>query len=131
MKAAVRFYSRSGHTKMLADALAEAVGVKAVSVDSPEAPLGEKADVLFIGGALYAYGIDRHLKKYLSSLDASKVGRAVVFSSASLSRHALDLIRKALEEKGIPVEDEMFFVKGKPDTSDLADAKKFAAEILG
>ena len=62
MKAAVRFYSRSGNTKLVADAIAGALGISAVSVDAPEAELKEKADVLFVGGALYAYGLDKYLK---------------------------------------------------------------------
>ena len=56
---AVRYYSRSGNTKLVADAIADAIHVKAVSVDQADAPLTEKADVLFIGGALYAYGRPR------------------------------------------------------------------------
>ena len=37
MKTAVRYYSRSGNTKAVAEAIAEAAGVKAVPVDSPDA----------------------------------------------------------------------------------------------
>ena len=50
MSTAVRYYSRSGNTKLVAEAIAKALGVSAVSVDRPEAALNEKADVLFIGG---------------------------------------------------------------------------------
>lgn len=35
MKAAVRYYSRSGNTKALADAIAAAAGAEAISVDRP------------------------------------------------------------------------------------------------
>lgn len=68
MNIAVRYYSRSGNTKAVAEAIAEAVGVPAVSVDQSGAALKEPADVLFVGGALYAYGLDRHLKNYLQEL---------------------------------------------------------------
>ena len=44
MKAAVRFYSRSGNTKLVADAIAGALGISAVSVDAPEAELKENRD---------------------------------------------------------------------------------------
>ena len=54
MNCAVRYYSRSGNTKLVADAIAKAAGVKAVSTDSSEAQICEPVDVLFIGGALYA-----------------------------------------------------------------------------
>ena len=55
MNYAVRYYSKSGNTKAVAEAIAKAAGVPAVSVDSAEAVLSSPVDVLFIGGALYAY----------------------------------------------------------------------------
>ena len=68
MRAAVRYYSRSGNTKLVAEALAKAAGVPAVSVDAADAAVTEPVDVLFIGGALYAYGIDKKLQEYLKTL---------------------------------------------------------------
>lgn len=56
MKAAVRYYSRTGNTKIAAEAIARAAGTRAVSVDAPDAAIQDPVDVLFIGGALYAYG---------------------------------------------------------------------------
>ena len=76
MKNAVRYYSRSGNTKTAAEAIARAIGTDAVSVDSASASLQEPVDVLFIGGALYAYGIDKHLKAYLGSLKKDQVKKA-------------------------------------------------------
>ena len=68
MKAAVRYYSRSGNTRVLAEAIAKGAGTEAVSVDKAEAVLNEEVDVLFLGGALYAYGLHGNLKKYLQTL---------------------------------------------------------------
>ena len=98
---AVRYFSRSGNTKAVAQAMAQAIGAQAISTDAPEAPLEEKVDILFIGGALYAYGLDENLSAYLEALDAEKVGKAVVFSTSWISKHAGDLIKQALEKKGI------------------------------
>ena len=131
MKAAVRFYSRSGNTKLVADAIAGALGISAVSVDAPEAELKEKADVLFVGGALYAYGLDKHLKEYLEKLFTGQVGKAVIFSTSWISKHSIDLIRKALEAKGIPVEKETFYVKNKADEKQLKEAATFAKKMAG
>ncbi len=123
---AVRYYSRSGNTRLVADAIADAIHVKAVSVDQSDAPLSEKADVLFIGGALYAYGLDKHLKTYLASLDPAKVGKAVIFSTSWISRHSIDLIRNALASKGIAVAPETFYVKNKANKEQLQKAREFA-----
>ncbi|MGN0056166.1 MAG: flavodoxin family protein [Atopobiaceae bacterium] len=130
MHAAVRYFSRSGNTKLVADAIADAAHTQAVSVDAPDATLSEHVDVLFIGGALYAYGLDKHLRDYVRSLDASQVGKAVVFSSAWLSRHALDILRNELGARGIQVEERDFFVKNKANADQLEQARQFARSFL-
>ena len=130
MSVAVRYFSRSGNTKKVAEYIAEAAGVNAVSVDAADAALTEKADVLFIGGALYAYGIDDNLKKYLNTLSSDKVGKAVVFSTSWLSKHALDLIKNSLTEKGIPVEESTFYLKSKAVDGSRTEAMKFAKKFI-
>lgn len=130
MNVAVRYYSRSGNTRTVAEHIAKAAGVEAISVDSNDAALNEKVDVLFIGGALYAYGIDDNLKKYLKELDGDKVGKAVVFSTSWLSKHALDLIKSGLAEKGIPVESDTLYFKSKAVEGSMDEAMKFAKKYL-
>lgn len=130
MKTAVRFYSRSGNTKAVAEAIAKAAGVSEVSVDSADAVIQEPVDILFIGGALYAYGIDSHLKDFLKSLKKSDVKKAVVFSTSWISKHAIDIIKKELGEKGIPAVDEVFYVKNKPSEEQLKEAAAFAKKFL-
>ena len=88
MKIVVRYYSRTGNTKAYAEAIAKGAGVNAVSVDAVDAPITEPVDTLFLGGGLYAYGIDSHLKDYIAKLDAKLVSKAVVFSTSWLSRPA-------------------------------------------
>jgi len=131
MKNAVRYYSRSGNTKTAAEAVARAIGTDAVSVDSASASLQEPVDVLFIGGALYAYGIDKHLKAYLGSLKKDQVKKAVVFSTSWISKHAIDLIKDELNRKGIPVEKETLYFRGKPGEKQLQDAANVARRICG
>lgn len=126
MKTAVRYYSRSGNTKLLAEAIATGAGVPAVSVDAADAALSEPVDLLFIGGALYAYGLDSHLKIYLAGLDGGKVKKAVVFSTSWLSKHSLALIKDALTAKGIEVEEKTLYAKNKLSADYLKEAETFA-----
>ena len=126
MNIAVRYYSRSGNTKAVAEAIAKAVGVDAVSVEKPEAQINEPIDVLFVGGALYAYGLDSHLKEYLKTLKKDNVKRAVVFSTSWFSKHSVELIKKGLSDNGITVETEYFYVKNRPNEAQEKDAAVFA-----
>ena len=130
MNIAVRYYSKSGNTRAVAEAVAEAVGVKAVSVDTAEADIKEPVDLLFIGGALYAYGLDKHLKEYLKTLKKENVKKAVVFSTSWISKHSVDLIKNGLKEVGIPVEEEFFYVKNKPNDDQKKQAADFARKFI-
>ncbi len=55
MDIAVRYCSKTkfGNTRRIAEAIAEGVGVTAVSIDA-EPKLTRKVDILFLGGAPYA-----------------------------------------------------------------------------
>jgi flavodoxin len=130
MTTAVRYYSRSGNTKAVAEAVARAAGVRAISVDSAGAGIDEPVDVLFVGGALYAYGIDSHLREYLDSLDGGLVGEAVVFSTSWVSKHAIELMREALRKRGVSVDEETLHFRGKPNEAQLEEAEKFARKLL-
>jgi flavorubredoxin len=127
---AVRYYSKSGNTKLLAEAIARGAGVIPISVDEDSAKITENVDVLFIGGALYAYGLDKRLNKYLSEIDGNKVKKAVVFSTSWISKHSIDLIKNALKEKGIEVAEETFYVKNKPNEKQMAEAEEFAKKFI-
>ena len=80
MKVAVRYFTKTGHTKLLADAVAEAAGVKAETVD---VPLTEDVDILFLGSAVYAANLDEAVKSFIDSISVS-VGKIVPFSSAAI-----------------------------------------------
>ena len=130
MNISVRYYSRGGNTKLLAESIAKDLNVSAISVDSDNSELKDDVDVLFIGGALYVYGLDKNLNKYIENLDAKKIKRAVAFSTSWLSKHSIDLIKKGLMKKGIKVEEEDCYYKGKPSENDLKEAESFAKRIV-
>ena len=46
----VRYYSKTGNTKKLADGIAKTLGVKAKSL---EEPINGEVDVLFLGSSVY------------------------------------------------------------------------------
>ena len=131
MTVEVRYYSRSGNTKLLAEAIAKSLNVNAISVDVENSDIKNETDVLFVGGALYAYGLDKRLKQYLDNIDGNKIKKAVVFSTSWLSKHSIDLIKDSLVQKGIKVEEEYCYAKGKPSNNDLKEAEVFAKKMIG
>lgn len=135
MKTAVRYYSRGGNTEKLAKAIAEAVGVEALTT---EVPLSEDVDILFLGSSVYAYGVDDSVKKFIAG-NRAKIGKVVNFSTAALIRSTYKQVSRLLEEKNIPMAKEEFYCrgsfgpmhKGKPDAEDLKKAAEFAKKIVG
>jgi flavodoxin len=133
MKNEVRYLSKSGNTKKVAEAIAGAVGVSAKSI--PE-PVPADTELLFLGGAVYAFGIDEELKKFIAAIPAS-VKRVAVFSTTAVVKSAYPHIKKLLVERGITVSEQEFhcrgeftFIhKGRPNAEDLKKAAEFAKKV--
>lgn len=134
MKIAIRYYTRGGNTKKLADAIAEAIGVEAKTTAEP---LTEDVDILFLGSSVYAYGVDDEVKKFIKEIDV-KVGKVVNFSTAAIIKSTYKQVAKLLAEKNIPFAKEEFACqgsfavmhKGKPDANDCKAAADFAKKIV-
>lgn len=135
MRLAVRYYSKSGNTKKLAEAIAEAVGCAAREIP---ASFNENVDVLFLGAAVYWGGISSEVKTFIRGLDKSKVGKVVVFSTSALAQRAFPQIQQELTKAGVAVEAENFYCRGqfmnlhhgKPDENDLTAAREFARRVI-
>lgn len=136
MKIAVRYYTKTGNTKKLAMAIAEAVGVEAKPIS---VPVDEPVDILFLGNSYYAFSIDPEVKKFILSLNKTKVGRIVNFGSAAMLNSTYKKVKAAADKVGIPMDEREFHCKGefkgihkgKPDETDMKAAADFARRIVG
>lgn len=136
MKIAVRYYTKTGNTKRLAEAIADAVGAEAlpisVSVDEP-------VDVLFLGNSYYAFNIDPEVREFIHSLDSSKVGCIVNFGSAAMLNSTWKKVKAEADKTGVTMDKREFHCKGefkglhkgRPNEKDLKDAAEFARSIAG
>ena len=70
------------------------------------------------------------VRYYSRSGNTQKVGKAVVFSTSWLSKHALDLIRNEFTQKGIPVESSTLYFKSKAVDGSRDEAVKFAKKYI-
>lgn len=136
MKVAVRYYTKTGNTKRLAEAVAEAVGVQALTI---ETPVTEQVDILFLGNSYYAFTIDPEVRAFVQSLDKDKVGRIVNFGSAAMLNSTYRKIKAVADKVGIPVDEHEFHCKGefkgihkgRPNEEDLKAVREFAKKIVG
>lgn len=114
MSIAIRYQSRGGHVKEMAEIISEGVGVEPISIDDPRAPITKPVDILFIGGALYKFKLDPGMEEYLESIPEGMVTTAFVFGSSALTRRPIFIIQERLRAKGIDIQPMGLYMRGKP-----------------
>ena len=133
MRFAVRYYTKTGNTKRLAEAIAKELGVEALPISEP---VNEQIDFLFMGNSYYAFDIDPEVKKFVSSLDKDKVGKIVNFGSAAMLNSTYKKVKAVADKAGIAMDEKEFHCKGefkgihkgRPNENDLKDAAEFAKQ---
>ena len=110
MKIAVRYYTKTGNTKRLAEAIAKAVGTEALPIS---APVTEPVDILFLGNSYYAFTIDPEVRSFVLSLDRNLVGKIVNFGSAAMMNSTWKKVKAVADKTGIPMDEREFHCKGE------------------
>ena len=136
MSFAVRYYTKTGNTKRLADAIAKELGVEALPISEP---VTEKVDILFLGNSYYAFNIDPEVRNFVASLSKDKVGKIVNFGSAALLNSTYKKVKAEADKVGVPMDEKEFHCKGefkgihkgRPNDEDLKAAAEFAKGIAG
>lgn len=133
MRYAVRYYTKTGHTKKLADAMAEELGVESLPITEP---VDEQVDILFLGNSYYAFNIDPEVKAFVMSLDREKVGKIVNFGTAALLNSTYKKVKAVADRVGIPMDEKEFHCrgefksihKGRPNEEDVRAAVEFVKQ---
>lgn len=134
MTIAVRYYTRSGNTKKLADAVATAVSVESKDITCP---LTEKADILFLGCSYYAFDVDEAVKKFIIE-NKDNIGKIVCIGTSAMMKSMKKPLRKVADTVAVTVADEEFrcrgefakFHKGRPNETDIVKVSEFAKSIV-
>ena len=134
MTYAVRYYTKTGNTKRLAEAMANELGVEALPISEP---VNEPVDLLFLGNSYYAFNIDPEVKTFVSSLDKDKVGKIVNFGSAAMMNSTYKKVKAVADKVCIPMDQREFHCKGefkglhkgRPNEADLAAAVQFVKQF--
>ena len=134
MTFAVRFYTKTGNTRRLAEAVANELGVEALPISEP---VNEPVDALFLGNSYYAFSIDPEVRKFVASLDKDKVGKIINFGSAAMLNSTYKKVKAEADKVGIPMDEREFHCKGefkgihkgRPNADDLQAAAEFAKQF--
>jgi len=128
--------SRGGNTRKVADAIAEELGVR---VGDLKDTLPADAKVLFLGSGTYGSAPGKEMTKFVT--DNVFTGRKVALFGTSLApvgaQKMIAVMEGALTGKGATVLGSyrckgkfLLFNRGRPNTEDLENAKKFAREMI-
>ena len=134
MKTAVRYYTKTGNTRRLAEAVAEALGVQALPISEP---VTEPVDILLLGNSYYAFTIDPEVRDFVRSLNKNTVGSIVNFGTAAMMNSTWKKIKAEADKIGIPMIKSEFHCKGefrgmhkgRPNKDDLAAAAAWAKSL--
>lgn len=135
MNIQIRYYSQTGNTKQVAEAIGEQLGITA---QSTAVPISEEVDVLFLGSAVYGADVDKNIKNFIAELSPQKVHHVACFSTATLLKSSYPKVTKLLNKQGISFSKQEFHCrgsfrfmhKGHPNANDLEQAKLFAKTII-
>ena len=134
MTYAVRYYTKTGNTKKLADAVAAALGVTAEPISKP---VTEKVDLLFLGNSYYAFSIDPEVRAFVASLDKDQVGKIVNFGTAAMLNSTYKKVKAVADRVGVAMDEKEFHCrgefkgihKGRPNEDDLKAAVAFVKQF--
>ena len=134
MKTAIRYYSKTGHTKKMADVVSGVIGVEALPIS---VPLDEPVDILFLGSSVYVAGLDNKVKDFIATLDSSQVKNVICFSSAAILPSTYSQVKDLLVRRGITVDDREFHCRGQlalmhrghPNDTDLKNLRTFVESL--
>ena len=108
MKIEVRYQSRGGNTKAVAEIISKEFNVQAHSI---AIPLNGYTDIMFLGGGVYEWRMDKSLHRFIENLDPNSVGQIVSFSTTGMMNSTINQIRQLAENKGIFVNQNELLLK--------------------
>ena len=131
----IRYYSKFGHSKQMAQAIEDIVGAKAATVAEP---LTEPIDTLYLGAGVFLCKVNSDVIDFINTLTPEVVKEVVLFGSCAIINSPVPQMRKALEAKGIKVSDKSFTCKGSmgpihmghPNKTDFDDFCKFIQSTI-
>ena len=131
MNVALAYFSKTGHSKKIMEAVSKCMGLTAYNLKETPAP-GE-LDLLILATGIYAGKCDPFLLNWIENLAPGQVKRAALITS-SMSRSRQEIIREALAKRGVKVDGEeytckgsfLLFGRGHPDVAEIEGAVAFA-----
>ena len=131
MKNAVIYYTKLGHSKKIAKAIADELNITAQDIHNN--PQLDEIDRLYIVSGIYGGVSSPELLSYLKTLNPKQIKKAYLLTSSGGKTTPAANVRALLTELGIPIAEKEFtcqgaiflFGMGHPNKTDLQNAIQF------
>jgi flavodoxin len=129
------YYSKGGHTRKIANAIADELGAKAFDIKGGEQPDPAKADMLIVGSGTYGGKAGPEIINFLNALAPVPNKKAACFSTCAGNTEAVIAEMTAiLKAKGYAMVEcfnclgqfALFKNRGRPNEEDVQKAKEYA-----
>jgi flavodoxin len=133
MKISVIYFSMTGHSKKIAEKIANEFEIKALNIK--ENPEFQETDLLFIVGGAYGGQSLPEMIEYVKKISSDKVKNVALVTSCASMKSNQQGLKNILNENGINViENEfvcqgsfmLFFGFGHPNKDDINNAIDYA-----
>jgi len=129
------YASKTGHSKKIASAISEKLGIKMSSIS--DQPKFQEVDLLYIVGGIYGGKSLPGMIDFANTLNNKQVKKAVLITSCVSKKMGQTQIRELLSQKNIEVLDKeficqgnfLFFGLGHPNKTDIDAAVSFAKNV--
>ena len=101
MKPCVVYFSRTGNTKRMAEAISKATGAPSFDMTSCEPSVVEDFDLLIIGTPVEGFNPAKEAKEFVGNLPKTESKKAIMFCTYALWKgRTFGTLKKALAKKG-------------------------------
>lgn len=119
---AVRYCSKTGNTKKMAEMIAKQLGVTAEPVDTP---LTYPIQKLFLGGAIHMASLDKELKHFAENLDSEKIREVVIFGTSGGVLSIKKGLVRILNDQKMTISKHNLFLHGLvPAKANISEKQK-------
>ncbi len=135
MNAQILYASMTGHSKKIAEAIANSTGIPVHNLkNNPQIP---PCDLLIIVSGIYAGEHKPELSEFVKRLSPSEIKKAALITSSTRNTTQGSL-RATLEEMGIKTESEEYVCKGSflfmglghPNRSEIDGAVEYVKKLI-
>jgi flavodoxin len=136
MKVAVVYFTKTGNSSKIANAISKELQINAEDVKSN--PTLNNVDLLFIVGGIYGGASDPCMIEYVKGLNRNMVKKVALVTSCVSQKVKQKMVRDILSGNGIEVIPEEFICQGRflfiglghPNNTDIENALSYVKNVI-